>query len=95
MSLRDDGKVLLRTRALAYQRVFLGHGRDTDVVLADLATFCRASASTYHVDPRLSDVLIGRRETFLRIAHFLKLTDDQLWSLYGNQALPEDTQPKE
>ena len=95
MSLKDDGKALLRRRALSYQRVFLGHGVDTDVVLADLAKFCRASASTYHADPRLSDVLTGRRETFLRIAHFLKLTDDQLWSLYGNQRLPDDPQPKE
>ena len=96
MSLKDDGKALLRNRALAYQRVFLGHGHDTDVVLADLAKFCRASASTYHVDPRLSDVLIGRRETFLRIAHFLKLTDDQLWNLYGNARLTDDQpEPKE
>lgn len=95
MSLKDEGKVLLRSRALAYQRVFLGHGQDTNVVLADLAKFCRASETTYHVDPRLSDILIGRREVFLRLSHFLKLTDDQLWSLYGNKALPEDPQPKE
>ena len=95
MSLKDDGKALLRNRALAYQRVFLGHGHDTDVVLADLATFCRASTSTYHVDQRLSNVLSGRRETFLRISHFLRLTDDQLWSLYGNKSLPADPQPEE
>jgi hypothetical protein len=95
MSLKDDGKALLRNRALAYQRVFLGHGTDTDKVLSDLATFCRASASTYHLDQRLSDVLIGRREVFLRISHFLKLTDDDLWSLYGNKSLPHDPQPEE
>ncbi|MEK7062442.1 MAG: hypothetical protein AAB946_00235 [Patescibacteria group bacterium] len=90
MSLKDEAKGVLARRALAYQRVFLTKGKDTDDVLADLATFCRASETTFHADPRLSDVLNGRREVFLRISHFLKLTEDQLWSLYGNKSLPED-----
>lgn len=90
MSLKEEAKGVLARRALAYQRVFLKKGKDTDDVLTDLAKFCRASESTFHADARLSDVLIGRREVFLRIAHHLKLTEDQLWSLYGNKSLPED-----
>lgn len=91
----EQARQFLRSRQSAYQRLFLGHGVDTDVVLDDLAKFCRASASTYHVDQRLSDVLIGRREVFLRIAHYLNLSDEQLWSLYGNHALiDEDSNAK-
>ena len=90
MSLREEAKGVLRRRALAYQRVFLKKGKDTDDVLTDLAKFCRASETTFHTDARLSDVLIGRREVFLRIAHHLHLADDHLWSLYGNHGLPDD-----
>lgn len=90
----ERAKEFLRSRTLAYRRLFLGHGTDTDVVLADLARFCRASESTFHADRRLSDVLIGRREVFLRISHYLQLTDDQLWSLYGNKSLPHETDEK-
>ena len=90
MSLKAQAQSVLATRALSYQRVFLKKGVDTDKVLSDLAKFCRANASTYQADPRLSDVLIGRREVWLRIQHHLQLSDDQLWHLYGNNQLPED-----
>jgi len=95
MSLLDDAKRLLANRSLAYRRIFRGHGADTDLVLSDLAKFCRASETTYHLDQRMSDVLIGRREVFLRIAHHLELTEHELWGLYGNQRLPDTTEPKE
>ena len=88
MSLWHDARLLLRDRARAYQRIFLGHGTDTDDVLSDLAKFCRASETTYLPDQRLSDVLIGRREVFLRISHHLHLSQEQLWELYGNKHLP-------
>jgi len=91
----EQARAFLWTRARAYQRIFLDHGHDTDTVLGDLATFCRASETTYHADPRLSDVLIGRREVFLRIAHHLHLTEDQLWNLYGNKTLPSQFDTKE
>lgn len=90
----EYAKQWLRNRAVAYQRIFLGHGTDTDLVLQDLAKFCRASETTYHEDSRLSDVLIGRREVFLRISQHLNLTDEQLWHLYGNRSLPS-SEPKE
>ena len=90
MSLKAQAQSVLATRALSYQRVFLKKGVDTDKVLSDLAKFCRANTSTYQADPRLSDVLIGRREVWLRIQHHLQLSDDQLWHLYGNNQLPEE-----
>jgi hypothetical protein len=70
--------------------VFLGHGLDTDKVLDDLATFCRAHASTFHLNAAAANRLDGRREVWLRIQQHLRLTDDQLWQLYGNHTLPED-----
>jgi hypothetical protein len=90
MSLKDEAKDVLRNRALSYQRVFLKKGVDTDRVLVDLATFCRAHASTFHGVQAISDRLDGRREVWLRIQHHLQLTDDQLWNLYGNKSLPDD-----
>ncbi len=86
----DRAKQFLASRRAAYCRLFLDHGLDTDVVLADLAKFCRANQSTFHTEQSMSDRLDGRREVWLRLQHHLKLTDDQLWSLYGNQSLPKD-----
>ncbi len=90
MSLKDEAKSVLSNRALSYQRVFLKKGVDTDRVLVDLAKFCRAHESTFHIDHSASDRLDGRREVWLRIQQHLRLTDDQLWSLYGNKSLPEE-----
>ncbi len=90
MSLKDEAKTVLSNRTLSYQRVFLQKDRDTDRVLLDLAKFCRASTSTFHPDARLAAQLDGRREVWLRIIQHLKLTENQLWDLYGNKALSED-----
>ena len=91
MGLRDEAKSVLANRALSYQRVFLHKGLDTDRVLLDLAKFCRARESTFHPDHSVSDRLDGRREVWLRIMHHLKLSEEQLWALYGNQRLPDET----
>ena len=90
--MRERAKQLLSARAKSYQRIFLAHGTDTDVVLSDLAKFCRAHESTFHLEHTMSDRLDGRREVWLRLQHFLQLTDDALWSIYGNQSLPPDDQ---
>jgi hypothetical protein len=94
MDLLEQARAYLWHRALAYKRIFLGHGTDTDEVLTDLARFCRANESTYHPDPRMSDILCGRREVWTRLMHHLKLTDEQLWDLYGNKRLTQ-SEPKE
>lgn len=93
--MREQAQSALKKRQLAYQQLFLGHGLNTDAVLADLAKFCRANESTFHANHSVSDRLDGRREVWLRIAHHLHLTDEQLWSLYGNHALPPERQPEE
>lgn len=68
MSLRD----LLVLRHQDYARTFAGPVPER--VLADLAKFCRAGESTFHPDPRVHAVLEGRREVWLRIQKYLRLT---------------------
>jgi hypothetical protein len=91
MTLLVKAQEWLRSRTLAYRRVFLDHGIDTDIVLQDLAKFCRAHESTFHADARVSALMEGRREVWTRIVHHLKLTDDQLWDIYGNKSLTKET----
>ena len=79
----ERAKQFLFSRQTAYRAVF--QGPMSDVVLADLAKFCRASESTYHPDPRVAAQLDGRREVFLRIFQHLKLNSDDLWKLYQSK----------
>ena len=77
----DPKRLFLGQRRRAYQLAF---GNEAGkAVLADLAKFCRARETTFHADPRLSDMLEGRREVWLRIASHLNLSDDDLWKLFG------------
>lgn len=84
----------LRRRKVDYQLAFTsGPGQ---AVLHDLAKFCRADENTFNKDPRLSDVLIGRREVWLRIQKHLRLTPDQLYAIYaGHQFNPQDMDKEE
>lgn len=75
-------KALLQRRQRAYQTTFAGPVGE--LVLADLAKFCRAYTTTFHPDPRIAAQLDGRREVFLRIQKYLNLTDDQVWALVSN-----------
>lgn len=77
-------KRFLSGRRLSYARLFDEQNQDAQVVLRDLAKFCRAHASTAHTDPAVAALMEGRREVWLRIQHHLQLTDDQLWKLYGS-----------
>lgn len=89
MSLRETAARafdFLRKRRMAYQLTFQKNNYAAQEVLIDLARFCRASETTFHPDARLSAVLEGRREVWLRIANHLNLTSEQLFALYrGNQ----------
>jgi hypothetical protein len=72
-------------RRYSYRRLFLGDNglnADGQTVLADLAKFCRANASTAvvspisrSVDPIASAMAEGRREVWLRIMAHLHLED--------------------
>lgn len=79
-------------RRLAWQRALLGENGtptvDGDVILKDLARFCRAHRSTAvysHVrgtlDPLASARLDGRREVWLRIVEHLHLDERFLVNL--------------
>lgn len=73
----------LTTRAQAYRSTF--SGPVPEVVLRDLAKFCRAHESTVTPDQRMTDILEGRREVWLRIQQHLQLTEEQLWDLYDGR----------
>lgn len=75
---------IIQRRHGAYRQTFTGP--QAAVVLADLAAFCRACESTFDPDQRLSDVLIGRREVFLRIAKHLNLSFEEYWDILAGEA---------
>ncbi|WP_158665255.1 Bbp19 family protein [Ensifer adhaerens] len=82
MSLLERAKQYLFRRRTAYVKTFLNpYG---DEVLRDLARFCRAHSSTFHVDARAHAVAEGRREVFLRIMHHVNMSEEDLWRLYGD-----------
>ena len=77
----QKAKDFLRTRGQAYRLVF--KGVHAEIVMTDLAKFCRANESTFHKDPKVEGIMQGRREVWLRIAVHLNLTEDQLWSYFN------------
>jgi len=66
-------------RRYAYRQTFAGPL--AEVVLKDLAKFCRANVSTFHENERAHALAEGRREVWLRISQHLQLTEEQLWEL--------------
>jgi hypothetical protein len=78
----------LFVRQTAYLKTFQGHY--SDVVLRDLAKFCRAHTSTFHPDPHIAAKMDGRREVWLRISQHLQLDDEALWKLLGNPNQTKD-----
>lgn len=77
----DRIRGFLSRRAQAYRRVF--NNPEGEIVLADLARFCRALESTYAEDARTSAVLDGRREVWLRIQRHLNLSEKALWEYHN------------
>jgi hypothetical protein len=84
----NSARIFLRNRRMAYLRIFNPESRDAQVVLADLATFCRADKTTFEPDERLTAVLEGRRQVWLRINQHLKLDEETLWRLYDGRPEP-------
>jgi hypothetical protein len=78
----ERSKDALRERQQAFRKAF--DGPAGELVLEDLARFCRAHDTTFHEDPRIHAVLEGRREVWLRIQRHLNLNDEQLWAYYSN-----------
>lgn len=76
-------KQFLTTRKRNYQVAF--GGASGDAVLRDLARFCRADETTFHIDARTSSLLEGRREVWLRIMKHLNLTPDEMVRYFNPQ----------
>jgi hypothetical protein len=79
----EQARSFLFRRRTAYVKTFLNPFGDE--VLRDLAKFCRAHQTTFHLDPRAHALAEGRREVWLRIQQHLQLSEDELWRIYGNQ----------
>lgn len=87
----------LRFRKRDYQLTFDMHSVHAQRVLMDLAKFCRASETcVVPGDQRMTDVLEGRREVFLRIQNHLNLPADQLYAMFAGRPFnPLDLEDKE
>ena len=75
-------KQLFTERKRAYCQSLDIESRHGRAVLEDLTKFCRANETTYANDPRMSAVLEGRREVWLRIQNYLNLSVDDLYDLH-------------
>lgn len=78
---KERKRAFLFQRQKAYQDIFKKDSQSAQKVLSDLAKFCRASKSTFDLDPRLHALMEGRREVFLRIMEHLELPSEALWEL--------------
>lgn len=83
MSVKELVVKFFGERRHAYQVTF--RNPPGEAVLRDLAKFCRAHGSTFHSDERISAALQGRHEVWLRIQHYLNLSPEELWELYGKR----------
>lgn len=86
MSLIRRAFRFLQRRRQAYQRTFPKGSYDAQIVLADLAKFCRAHDSTFHPTAAVANRLDGRREVWLRLQNHLQLTEEELWELHKPQS---------
>lgn len=77
----------LSARQRAYLRAFRMTEASGEMVLTDLATFCRANESCVVPGDRDRTYLLeGRREVWLRIQAHLNLTDEQLVAQFTRPA---------
>lgn len=73
----------LSSRKKAYGFAFPKGAAHTEVVLADLAKFCRAQVPCIGADNDETNRLLGRNEVWARIIQHLKLSEVDLFSLYA------------
>jgi len=83
---QDDAVVAhLRRSKEAYVRLFAGGNAtkdDVDFVMRDLAWFCKAFDPQWHIDPRMQDRFVARREVFQRIVEYTSLDSETLAKRY-------------
>lgn len=80
----DKVETFIRRRVQAYKSVFSDPAKadDLEFVLRDLAHFCRAYAPTFDLNPKLQDLKEGRREVFMRIMDYTRLSHEALYIKY-------------
>lgn len=80
MRIEEKSKLVERYNRLsqAYLKIFDPKAPYTNVILDDLAEFCRANESTFHLDARAHALLEGRREVWLHIREYLTMNADEL-----------------
>lgn len=76
-------RIALFERQHAYKSLF--KGPHAEIVLKDLARFCRAHEPCFDPDPRIHAAMEGRREVWLRLEHHLRLDQPRLWELYSGR----------
>lgn len=89
-TLETKTKKQLEDRIKSYKGLFSKDNEFAKVVLDDLSKFCYANRSTYHTDPRMSDILIGRREVFLRLQKHAEIDEERLLSIAKKDPLSFD-----
>lgn len=83
-TLLQQAKDFLFLRQRAYKAIFKT-GPMANIVLEDLAKFCRAHEITFTADSRAHALLDGRREVWLRIQRHLNLSSEELWRLHNGK----------
>jgi hypothetical protein len=83
----------LGRRRTAYARTF--ETPHAQVVLEDLAGFCRANETTFHEDARAAALLEGRREVWLRIQQHLNMSPEELFRLSTGEPEAPRVEPRD
>ena len=81
-NLMERARAFVFGRQSAYQHTFQRKNEANQLVLSDLAKFCRANEPTFHMDARAHALAEGRREVWLRIQNHLNLNSEELWAIY-------------
>lgn len=79
----------LRGRRHAYQQCFKSPAGQ--MVLMDLARFCRGGETCFNADQRKTDLALGRNEVLLRILNHLNLQTEDLYRLYTGKQITFET----
>lgn len=75
----QEAKSILGVRQQAYQQTFSADNMSAQLVLSDLAKYCRAGKSTFDSNSRTSAFLQGRKDVYERIQKYMQMTPEQLW----------------
>lgn len=80
----DRVEAFIRRRVQAYKSVFGDPAKadDLEFVLRDLAQFCRAYSPTFDLNQKVQDLKEGRREVYMRIMDFTRLSHETLYVKY-------------